>query len=59
AHVLYIIEETRLLLFVDVFVCLVFKEQFLKQDINISSHLQRVKYFSKIISRLNQRRLLS
>ncbi|MDR7002823.1 hypothetical protein J2Y67_005362, partial [Neobacillus niacini] len=27
ARVLYIIEETRLLLFVDVFVCLVFKEQ--------------------------------
>ncbi|MED3561466.1 hypothetical protein, partial [Bacillus xiapuensis] len=28
ARVLYIIEETRLLLFVDVFVCLVFKEQY-------------------------------
>ncbi|MEH7108526.1 hypothetical protein, partial [Bacillus sp. JJ1764] len=48
ARVLYIIEETRIILFVDVFVCLVFKDQFMRQNNNISSHHQGVNNFLKI-----------
>ncbi|WP_218145960.1 hypothetical protein, partial [Bacillus sp. MUM 116] len=52
ARVLYIIEETRLLLFVDVFVCLVFKEQYHSQKVTGIS-FYHIPYILSIINFFN------